>query len=535
MKHKRNSKRLWGVMLILAMAMVMMLGATVTASAAGVTDEAYDTKSRQQIYLGNNFYISVKAVGDGAGFYLESPKGHTATFQTLHGEIITKVELQRGWQDIKRVTTDKGTITFNGDYATINDVDATSLTLGATAVVQVKWVKVYYKTIDNYPIWVGGKQVTSENMDDVFNDGRVSYIPANDGADPPQPATLKLNKANIITGHYISNALYGIYYTGNEGLTIELSPDTDNKVELDADKSVGIYSESPVTITGTGSLTANGMDGGIMVGNDGSITIGESTVAASGSEKAVGGTVKNSIAGSGWTDAAGTEGKEKIEIDLEGKSLDFKKVQFPEVPDPDPEPAVDPVQRVVNLINGLPTLGAVEDAVKAARAAYENLTDEQKQDPQLTDKVLNKLAELEAALMSLEDKDAAGKVSEMIAAIPDDPSTATSDQVSAAVEAYNKLNAAQKKLITSSDFYQYFGNSDTWVFIGFPESMLARYPNHSRKSFTILSLDPITVPSDLGEWCRKIGVKDLTVKAPMTDDQKADILRQFPTAVVVQL
>ena len=42
MKHKRKSKRLWGVMLILAMAMVMMLGATVTASAAGVTDEAYD-------------------------------------------------------------------------------------------------------------------------------------------------------------------------------------------------------------------------------------------------------------------------------------------------------------------------------------------------------------------------------------------------------------------------------------------------------------------------------------------------------------
>ena len=65
--------------------------------------------------------------------------------------------------------------------------------------------------------------------------------------------------------------------------------------------------------------------------------------------------------------------------------------------------------------------------------------------------------------------------------------------------------------------------------------MLARYSNHSRKSFTILSLDPITVPSDLGEWCRKNGVKDLTVKAPMTDDQKADILRQFPTAVVVQL
>ncbi len=65
--------------------------------------------------------------------------------------------------------------------------------------------------------------------------------------------------------------------------------------------------------------------------------------------------------------------------------------------------------------------------------------------------------------------------------------------------------------------------------------MLAKYPNHRRKSYEILSLDPITVPSDLGAWCRKLGIIELTVKAPMTDDQKADILSQFPQAVVVQL
>ena len=109
------------------------------------------------------------------------------------------------------------------------------------------------------------------------------------------------------------------------------------------------------------------------------------------------------------------------------------------------------------------------------------------------------------------------------------------DKLDPAEYEFLKAYSGSKKLITSSDIYQYFGNSDTWVFIGFPESMLARYPNHSGKSYEILSLDPITVPSDLGEWCRKNGVKDLTVKAPMTDDQKADILRQFPTAVVVQL
>ena len=109
------------------------------------------------------------------------------------------------------------------------------------------------------------------------------------------------------------------------------------------------------------------------------------------------------------------------------------------------------------------------------------------------------------------------------------------DKLDPAEYEFLKAYSGSKKLITSSDIYQYFGDSDTWVLMGFPESMLARYSNHSRKSFTILSLAPITVPSDLGEWCRKNGVKDLTVKAPMTDDQKADILRQFPTAVVVQL
>ena len=92
-----------------------------------------------------------------------------------------------------------------------------------------------------------------------------------------------------------------------------------------------------------------------------------------------------------------------------------------------------------------------------------------------------------------------------------------------------------KSFITSNEIYEIFGDVDTWIFIGFPESMLAKYPNHSRKSYEILSLDPITVPSDLGAWCRKLGIIELTVKAPMTDEQKADILSQFPTAVVVQL
>lgn len=45
----------------------------------------------------------------------------------------------------------------------------------------------------------------------------------------------------------------------------------------------------------------------------------------------------------------------------------------------------------------------------------------------------------------------------------------------------------------------------------------------------------INVPQDLGDWCRNNNIEKVTIKAPMTDEQKADILRQVPTATVVQL
>ncbi|MBR4444108.1 MAG: leucine-rich repeat domain-containing protein, partial [Clostridia bacterium] len=43
--------------------------------------------------------------------------------------------------------------------------------------------------VTEYPLWVGGTQVTSANADDVFGDGKVKYTPAKDST----PATLTLN------------------------------------------------------------------------------------------------------------------------------------------------------------------------------------------------------------------------------------------------------------------------------------------------------------------------------------------------------
>lgn len=51
----------------------------------------------------------------------------------------------------------------------------------------------------------------------------------------------------------------------------------------------------------------------------------------------------------------------------------------------------------------------------------------------------------------------------------------------------------------------------------------------------IVTLQTIEVPSDFGEWCRRSGIRNLTVKAILNEEQQAEILRQFPSAVIVPL
>ena len=62
-----------------------------------------------------------------------------------------------------------------------------------------------------------------------------------------------------------------------------------------------------------------------------------------------------------------------------------------------------------------------------------------------------------------------------------------------------------------------------------------RYDTEGCKTHVVVSLKEITIPSDLGEWCRKNNIEHLIVKAPMSDAQKEDILRQFPAAELVAL
>jgi hypothetical protein len=101
------------------------------------------------------------------------------------------------------------------------------------------------------------------------------------------------------------------------------------------------------------------------------------------------------------------------------------------------------------MIGALPEQAGTEDAdaVKAARDAYDKLTQEQK------DNVTNyaKLTDAEEAVESGKAQKAAAEVSGMIAALPDDPAQAGADDVANAVAAYKALPDTAKSLITSSE------------------------------------------------------------------------------------
>ncbi len=206
--------------------------------------------------------------------------------------------------------------------------------------------------VTEYPLWVGGVLVTSENM---------SGEGWNYAADTN---TLTLNgytnsgtaRADIQSG--VNNA--AIYYNDNmfspNPLTIQLAEGTTNSLTMTGDRVYGIYVfGSALTITGNGTLNVQSDD---MAINDawgvaitggtvnaassayygiGSVTIGAdiSSVTITGKLGAIyGGSNEeqeliNAVAGTGWTDTAGTTGKAYIAISTTGQNVSsYKKVYF---------------------------------------------------------------------------------------------------------------------------------------------------------------------------------------------------------------
>ena len=129
----------------------MTLALLLTAATGAWADElseSFTTNHEVSVYTGEHFKITVGDVGSGLGFYLAENK--YATIEALNGEIITKVELTKGYYYINNFYCEVGTTNISGDVATVSGVNQTSLTVNATQNLQIKAVKVYYtvKTFD---------------------------------------------------------------------------------------------------------------------------------------------------------------------------------------------------------------------------------------------------------------------------------------------------------------------------------------------------------------------------------------------------
>ena len=107
---------------------------------------------------------------------------------------------------------------------------------------------------------------------------------------------------------------------------------------------------------------------------------------------------------------------------------------------------------VITIINALPAADDVttanKEAIEAARAAYNALTDDQKKKVDAT--VLAKLTDAETALQDAIDTEAAQGATDTINALPDADkvTTADKDAIEAARKAYNDLTDDQKKKVS---------------------------------------------------------------------------------------
>lgn len=232
--------------------------------------------------------------------------------------------------------------------------------------------KVRFPEYIEYPLWIKGAQVTSDNNTDVLGDGKVSY--------DPETGTLKLDGANITADkeHQHTGTGAAIYYEGQDkDLTINAAKAStvtatgedsrgiytkdknlifngtlnvtggDDGIDCNGDKitvngkltasgsEIGIYLDSgDITVNSGAELYASGSNNsGIGVNdNTGAINIkeGARVTAVGGKYGAISGIVKNAIAGTAWTDKDGTTGETAIEVNADRDLGDtYKRVQFP--------------------------------------------------------------------------------------------------------------------------------------------------------------------------------------------------------------
>ncbi len=166
-----------------------------------------------------------------------------------------------------------GTLTYNvGGKAALGYTDPSATTGGVEIPSGTVPDSSYRKitigepaSVTEYPVWVGGVQVTSANKDDILGDGKVSYTPGEGSG------TLTITGTPAITGLH-ENAL--IYADG-----VDLTINAASGLTLNSAGS-GVYVRAGgITIGGNATITSDGYalysgDGSVTVNGDADLTTG---------------------------------------------------------------------------------------------------------------------------------------------------------------------------------------------------------------------------------------------------------------------
>ena len=229
--------------------------------------------------------------------------------------------------------TDEGaTVVFTpavDDNAATTDVDESrpaTLTLNSAIInggnSDSEYAAIYAKGLDLTINVTGDSTVTGPKTNDPDN---------SEGIDIDDGCLTIAGSGRLTTkgGESADGCSYGIDV--DRAVTINGSLNASGG-ESQGAESCGIYAYDGITVGSSGTLAASGGTG--EAGSYGiwaKVTV-DGSLSAIGNSQAIYGTVKNSIAGTGWTDKEGTTGKASIAVSEAWRELNsYKKVQFPAV------------------------------------------------------------------------------------------------------------------------------------------------------------------------------------------------------------
>ena len=142
---------------------------------------------------------------------------------------------------------------------------------------------------ENYPIMIGGVQLTSDNYQNITAAGGFSAVKSGAGTVTYDPATMTLTLSNAVIEATGTN--YGIYFTDENNTytyTLVLAEGTTSTVTATIVTALQDMSALTIKGGGAGTFTSSSANGiGKIVTNDNPLTIRDCSVTATGKESGI--------------------------------------------------------------------------------------------------------------------------------------------------------------------------------------------------------------------------------------------------------